>query len=127
MMVRIPAGIKASAPAPTRTAPIKPPKSECEELDGTPILAVTSFQTIAEMTAAAIIDTLLPMYVQNMVYRVVAENIASEQASRRRAMKLATDNADEMITNLTRNFNRQRQAQITSELTEIVGASDALD
>ncbi len=99
--------------------PIKPPRDpEREEHE-------TDF--IFEPSAAAIIDTLLPMYVQNMVYRVVSENISSEQASRRRAMKLATDNADEMITNLTRTFNRKRQAQITSELSEIVGASDALD
>ncbi len=99
--------------------PIKPPRGpEREESE-------TDF--IFEPSAAAIIDTLLPMYVQSMVYRVVAENIASEQSARRRAMKQATDNADEMISNLTRTYNRQRQAQITSELTEIVGASDALD
>ena len=99
--------------------PIKPPRGpEREESE-------TDF--IFEPSAAAIIDTLLPMYVQSMVYRVVTENIASEQASRRRAMKQATDNADEMITNLTRKFNRQRQGQITNELTEIIGASAALD
>jgi F-type H+-transporting ATPase subunit gamma len=99
--------------------PIKPPRGpEREESE-------TDF--IFEPSAATIIETLLPMYVQSMVYRVVAENIASEQSSRRRAMKQATDNADEMITNLTRGYNRQRQAQITNELTEIIGASAALD
>jgi F-type H+-transporting ATPase subunit gamma len=99
--------------------PIKPPRGpEREESE-------TDF--IFEPSAAAIIDTLLPMYVQSMVYRVITENIASEQSSRRRAMKQATDNADEMITNLTRGYNRQRQAQITNELTEIIGASAALD
>jgi F-type H+-transporting ATPase subunit gamma len=82
---------------------------------------------IFEPSAVSIVDALLPMYVQSTVYRMVAENLTSEQASRRRAMKQATDNADEMITNLTRSYNRQRQAQITSELSEIVGASNALD
>ncbi|MFH1069929.1 MAG: ATP synthase F1 subunit gamma [Candidatus Glassbacteria bacterium] len=80
---------------------------------------------IFEPSAAEIVDTLLPLFAQSTVYRMIAENIASEQASRRRAMKQATDNADEMTTFLTRNFNRERQAQITRELSEIVGGSDA--
>ncbi|MBW7995232.1 MAG: ATP synthase F1 subunit gamma [Candidatus Glassbacteria bacterium] len=99
--------------------PISPPRGpEREERE-------TDF--IFEPSAAGIVDSLLPMYVQSTVYRMVTENITSEQVARRRAMKQATDNADEMITNLTRSYNRQRQAQITSELTEIVGASEALD
>ena len=71
-------------------------------------------------------DTLLPLCVQSNVYRMIAENITSEHAARRRAMKQATDNAEEMITFLTRKFNRERQAQITKELSEIVSGSDAL-
>ena len=100
--------------------PIQPPKGpEREE-------TVTDF-IFVPVSRIPLWDTLLPMFVQSTVYRMIAENLASEQAARRRAMKQATDNADEMITHLTRNYNRQRQAQITSELTEIVGASDALD
>lgn len=86
---------------------------------------VKETEFIFEPNAAEIVDTLLPLFAQSTVYRIIAENIASEQASRRRAMKQATDNADEMITFLTRKFNRERQAQITRELSEIVGGSNA--
>ena len=81
---------------------------------------------IFEPSAEEIVNTILPLYAQSMFYRMVSENITSEQAARRRAMKQATDNADEMITFLTRRYNRERQAQITKELTEIVGGSEAL-
>ncbi|OGG02688.1 MAG: ATP synthase F1 subunit gamma [Candidatus Glassbacteria bacterium RIFCSPLOWO2_12_FULL_58_11] len=81
---------------------------------------------IFEPSAAEIVDTLLPLFAQSTVYRMMAENIASEQAARRKAMKQATDNADEMITFLTRRFNRERQAQITRELSEIVGGSEGM-
>ena len=81
---------------------------------------------IFEPSSAAIVDTLLPLFTQSTLYRMVVENVTSEQAARRVAMKLATDNADEMITYLTRQFNRERQSQITKELSEIVGGSEAI-
>ena len=81
---------------------------------------------IFEPSAEEIVNTILPLYAQNTFYRMVSENTLSEQAARRRAMKQATDNADEMITFLTRKYNRERQAQITRELTEIIGGSEAL-
>jgi len=81
---------------------------------------------IFEPSSAAIIDTLLPLFARSTVYRMVVENVTSEQAARRSAMKLATDNAEEMITYLNRQFNRERQGQITKELAEIVGGSEAL-
>ncbi len=81
---------------------------------------------IFEPSAEEIVNTILPLYAQNTFYRMVSENTVSEQAARRRAMKQATDNADEMITFLTRKYNRERQAQITRELTEIIGGSEAL-
>lgn len=81
---------------------------------------------IFEPSAEEIVNTILPLYAQNTFYRMVSENTVSEQAARRRAMKQATDNADEMITFLNRKYNRERQAQITRELTEIIGGSEAL-
>jgi F-type H+-transporting ATPase subunit gamma len=80
-----------------------------------------------EPDPAALLDTLLPRYVQTRVYAALLESAASESASRRRAMKAATDNADELIKSLTRAANSARQAEITQEISEIVGGSSALE
>ncbi len=74
----------------------------------------------------AILEQLLPLYVRNMVYRGLVETAAGEQGARRTAMKNATDNAGEIIDYLTRTYNRQRQATITQEISEIVGGAAAL-
>ena len=71
-------------------------------------------------------DALLPRYIATRVYAALLEAAASESASRRRAMKSATDNADELIKALTLAANRERQAQITQEISEIVGGANAL-
>jgi F-type H+-transporting ATPase subunit gamma len=68
----------------------------------------------------------LPLYVQNAMYRALVETAASEQGARRTAMKNATDNAGEMIDTLRRTYNRARQGQVTQELAEIVGGAEAL-
>ena len=65
-------------------------------------------------------------YVATRVYAALLEAAASESASRRRAMKAATDNADDLIKALTLEANRERQAQITQEISEIVGGANAL-
>ena len=70
---------------------------------------------------------IIPLYINSMVYKVLVESVASEQASRRVAMKNATDNSEEVIRKLTISLNKSRQAQITSELTEIVGTTQALE
>jgi F-type H+-transporting ATPase subunit gamma len=77
-------------------------------------------------SADAILAELLPLYVRNMFYRGLVETVASEHGARRTAMKNATDNAGELIDLLTRTYNRQRQAQITQEIAEIVGGAAAL-
>ena len=77
-------------------------------------------------SAEAILEQLLPLYVRNAVYRGLVETAAAEHGARRTAMKNATDNAGELIDKLTRTFNRQRQAQITQEIAEIVGGAAAL-
>jgi F-type H+-transporting ATPase subunit gamma len=77
-------------------------------------------------SAEEICETLLPAYVRNAVYRALVETAAGEQSARRTAMKNATDNASDIITELRRTYNRARQAQITQEIAEIVGGAAAL-
>jgi F-type H+-transporting ATPase subunit gamma len=73
-----------------------------------------------------ILDYLLPRYIEGAVYQGLLEAAASEHAARRRAMKAATDNAEELIENLTRVYNQARQAEITTEIMEVVGGAEAL-
>ncbi|MFN2382705.1 MAG: ATP synthase F1 subunit gamma [Gemmatimonadota bacterium] len=74
----------------------------------------------------AILTRLLPLFLRYGVYRAIIESAASEHGARRTAMKNATDNAKEIIRSLTRSYNRARQAQITQEIAELVGGSEAL-
>jgi F-type H+-transporting ATPase subunit gamma len=73
-----------------------------------------------------LLDSLLPKYINTRIYAALIDSAASESASRRRAMKSATDNAEEMINTLTRQMNTARQAAITQEISEIVGGANAL-
>jgi F-type H+-transporting ATPase subunit gamma len=79
-----------------------------------------------EPSAEALLDALLPKYVTTRIYAAMLEAAASESASRRRAMKSASDNAEELAKNLSRLANQARQAEITQEISEIVGGADAL-
>ena len=79
-----------------------------------------------EPDATELFDALLPRYLTTRVYAALLESAASELASRQRAMKSATDNADDLIKALTLEANRERQAQITQEISEIVGGANAL-
>lgn len=81
---------------------------------------------IYEPNKTAILNTLLPMYVNVEVYRALLESVASEHGARMTAMDNATKNAAEMLGKLTLKFNRARQAAITTELMEIIGGSEAL-
>ena len=81
---------------------------------------------IYEPDAQGVLDALLPRYVEARVFTAMLEAAASEHAARRRAMKAATDNATELIEDLTREYNQARQAQITQEIMEIVGGTEAL-
>lgn len=76
--------------------------------------------------APALLDTLLTRYIESQVYRAVIENIACEQAARMLAMRSATDNATEMISNLQLVYNKARQAAITRELSEIVAGASVI-
>jgi F-type H+-transporting ATPase subunit gamma len=73
-----------------------------------------------------LLDELLPKYINTRIYAALLDSAASESASRRRAMKSATDNAEEMIKALTREMNSARQSAITQEISEIVGGANAL-
>jgi F-type H+-transporting ATPase subunit gamma len=79
-----------------------------------------------EPSAEGILDRLLPLYGRQIMYSVLAEAVAAEQVARRLAMKLATDNASEMVNLLTRQYNKARQALITKEIAEILGGAEAL-
>lgn len=79
-----------------------------------------------EPSPEGVLDALLPRYIENLVYTSLLLAAASEHAARRRAMKSATDNAEEMIRSLSRSANQARQAEITQEISEIVGGADAL-
>ena len=79
-----------------------------------------------EPNPTEVLNSLLPRYVEARVFNAMLQSAASEHAARRRAMKSATDNADELIKSLTRLANAARQAEITQEISEIVGGADAL-
>jgi F-type H+-transporting ATPase subunit gamma len=80
-----------------------------------------------EPSMEAVLNELLPAYVETRIFHALLDSAAGEQGARRKAMKAATDNATEMVTTLTRIFNRARQGAITTEITEIVGGAAALE
>ncbi|SOB90108.1 ATP synthase F1 subcomplex gamma subunit [Ureibacillus xyleni] len=80
-----------------------------------------------EPSAEAILEVLLPQYAESLIYGALLDGKASEHAARMTAMKTATDNANELIGNLSLVYNRARQAAITQEITEIVGGAAALE
>jgi len=103
-----------------RFLPIAP-----EEVTGTQGGTVSA-EYLFEPEPAQILDHLLPQYVITKVYAALLESAASENAARRRAMKAATDNAEELIKRYVRQANRARQDEITTEILEIVGGAEAL-
>jgi F-type H+-transporting ATPase subunit gamma len=88
------------------------------------VQAVASYEY--EPSPTVILDSLLPRYAEARVYAALLNAAASEHAARQRAMKAATDNAEELIRNLSRVMNRARQDAITTEIMEIVGGAEAL-
>jgi F-type H+-transporting ATPase subunit gamma len=108
----------STPPATVRVLPVEPPASKHG--------ARTARPYILEPGADAILAKLLPLYVRNAMYRGLVETVASEHGARRTAMKNATDNAGEILEVLKRTYNRQRQAAITQEISEIVGGAAAL-
>jgi F-type H+-transporting ATPase subunit gamma len=107
-------------PVAKRIAPLMVEESEEEAPEG--YLPAYEF----EPEPGELLGALLPKYVNARIYAALLESAASESASRRRAMKSATDNAEELIKSYTREANQARQAEITQEISEIVGGADAL-
>jgi F-type H+-transporting ATPase subunit gamma len=97
---------------------------EIEEREATDATLLPAYEF--EPDAEALLDALLPKYINTRIYAALLDAAASESAARRRAMKSATDNADDMIRRLTREMNSARQAAITQEISEIVGGANAL-
>ncbi|MFE5872888.1 F0F1 ATP synthase subunit gamma [Streptomyces roseifaciens] len=111
-------------PVDNRLLPLSLEKAPAEQEAGTPgrILPLFDFEPSAE----EVLDALLPRYVESRIYNALLQAAASEHAARRRAMKSATDNAEELIKSFTRLANAARQAEITQEISEIVGGASAL-
>ena len=82
---------------------------------------------LLEPSAEALVDTLLPMYTQNLIYQTMLESTTSELAARMTAMSNATKNAKDFIHKLVLVYNKARQASITQEISEIVGGAAALE
>ena len=78
-------------------------------------------------SAVEVLGYLLPAYVRTVIYHALLDSAAAEHGARRRAMKSASDNAQDIITSLSRTYNRERQGSITTELNEIVAGASALE
>jgi F-type H+-transporting ATPase subunit gamma len=126
----------STPPTTLRILPVTPPRADgrvggsavsrsADALSAQPPNRLTAYY-ILKPSAEAILETLLPLYVRNQMYRALVETAAAEHGARRTAMKNATDNAGEMLELLRRTYNRARQAVITQELAEIVGGAEAL-
>jgi F-type H+-transporting ATPase subunit gamma len=115
--------VSALTQAPTRwpLLPIEPPEAP-EEAEGDAVPVGYTYEPNAE----TILGRLLPRYVEAMAFGILLDASASEHAARRRAMKAATENADELVQILSRQANQARQAEITTEISEIVGGAEAL-
>jgi F-type H+-transporting ATPase subunit gamma len=98
---------------------------EVEEVEGEPAAGAVPLYEF-EPSPQAVLDALLPWYVENRIYYALLESAAAEIAARRRAMKSATDNANDLLDQFTREANKARQAEITQEISEIVGGANAL-
>jgi len=97
---------------------------EIEETEEAPAGALPAYDF--EPSPEEVLNALLPWYVESRLFHALLESAASEIAARRRAMKSATDNANELVEQLSREANKARQAEITQEISEIVGGANAL-
>jgi F-type H+-transporting ATPase subunit gamma len=112
--------LMTQVPVANLLAPMQVVETEME--DHPSILPSYEFEPDPE----ALLDALLPKYINTRIYAALIDAAASESAARRRAMKSATDNAEELIQKYTREMNSVRQAGITQEISEIVGGANAL-
>lgn len=93
----------------------------------TPIEGQRNTEYEFEPSASQVLGFLMPAYIRTIIYHALLDSAAAEHGARRRAMQSATDNAKEVITALSRTYNRERQGSITTELTEIIAGASALE
>ena len=108
-------------PTLTRILPIAP-----DELDKTEVRAFQQVDYIYEPDPDEVLSTLLPRFIEAQIYRALLENIASEHSARMIAMRNATENAEEILQDLTLTYNKVRQTAITNEVIEIATAAKAI-
>ena len=108
-------------PQVVRLLPLEVVEGVEEPSDGEP-LPLYEFEPDAD----AVLDALLPVYIESRIFNAMLQSAASEHAARQKAMKSASDNADSLINEFTRLANNARQAEITQQISEIVGGADAL-
>jgi F-type H+-transporting ATPase subunit gamma len=108
-------------PESLKLLPLDPPKQDESTAAGSVAQPI-----IFEPSAAVVLKALLPKYLETVIYGALTQSAASELGSRMLAMSSATDNAQELITSLILNYNKVRQANITREISEIVGGAEAL-
>jgi F-type H+-transporting ATPase subunit gamma len=110
------------APEVVRLLPLEIVEGEVPETPSTDVYPLYEFEPDAE----TVLDKLLPIYVESRIYNAMLQSAASEHAARQKAMKSASDNADNLIRDYTRLANNARQSEITQQISEIVGGADAL-
>jgi len=111
--------VVSQIPTISQVLPIIPPKIDAAQPE-----EKTEF--IFEPTSHDILNTILPKYIENQAFTALLDNIASEHAARMTAMDAATNNASDMLSSLQIKYNRARQAEITSELIEIISGAEAI-
>jgi F-type H+-transporting ATPase subunit gamma len=111
------------SPTVSKVAPVEL-EADADAADGQDGAPTPSYEF--EPEPEALLDALLPRYISARIFSGLLESAASESAARRRAMKSASDNADDLMSTFTRLANQARQAEITQEISEIVGGADAL-
>lgn len=111
---------------PNQLCPLQPAMSEATSEHGSDGAGAFLREPIFEPGRGKILEHLVPVAIESMLQQAMFNSVAAEVAARRVAMDAATDNASELIADLTLEYNRERQAAITSELMEIIGGAEAL-
>jgi F-type H+-transporting ATPase subunit gamma len=111
------------SPESVRLLPLEVVEAEADS-DGASAAAYPLYEF--EPDAATVLDAILPVYIQSRIFNALLQSAAAKQAATQKAMKSASDNADKLITDYTRLRNNARQAEITQQISEIVGGADAL-
>ena len=112
---------------PVDTEDLALPNATRTEETATPIVAHDYTDFAFDPSPESVLGYLIPAYVHTVVFHALLDSAAAEHGARRRAMRAATDNAQEVITRLSRTYNRERQGAITTELSEIIGGASALE